>query len=552
MIAIGAVPGSHSVLAESPGDSKSAPLDLGVETTLSVDLSTYTHEAADVDCGDPADRTIWIKRALTDEENKHLARVVVSGGDGLIVALGRSSNLPCYEKVEGEFSVEVTDAPIAADRNPATGSVLMIEVGIAADAEVQTIQLDIFLMETPTNDSPNFARSVGAIPAQASVNSSFATQDVSEPSCAGGISTVWFTVKPAATTSMYIRTFGSDFDTTLGVYTKGSGGFTEKACNDDAAGTSQSGVNIELTKNTTYYIGVGARESGGNVVLDLSAANLITIAPVAGTVNTSFTATLTAWGENATVDVTWIGNLGTRTSLGPIDADGFGNATAAFKVPATVGGPSSVEFRSGTTVKTLVYTVVPRIKVTPDPAARGQQVDVSLRGFGKRDAIRIRWKKGSTWVQVATVTASNTGSANVKINVPAWAADGEHSVRADGVTFKAQTNVVTVLGGGPVTSVERPTPKATATATATPTPTATPEPVVTEIAEPTVIATPEPAVTEEATAVPTEEATTVPTAEATAVPSVEPTLESTIEPTETPSSEPTATITPAEGETPGA
>jgi len=72
-------------------------------------------------------------------------------------------------------------------------------------------------------------------------------------------------------------------------------------------------------------------------------------------------------------------------------------------------------------------------------------VNVSLRGYGKKEVVRIRWKVNGSWVTVATVTTSNTGSANVTVQVPANANVGQNSVRGDGTIFRQQTNAVTVV-----------------------------------------------------------------------------------------------------------
>ena len=90
------------------------------------------------------------------------------------------------------------------------------------------------------------------------------------------------------------------------------------------------------------------------------------------------------------------------------------------------------------------FEVAPRIKVIPSTVSPGQTVDVSLRGFGKRESVRIRWLVNGSWVTIATVVTSNTGSANVDVTVPANADLGQNSVRGDGAEFRQQTNAVTV------------------------------------------------------------------------------------------------------------
>jgi len=58
--------------------------------------------------------------------------------------------------------------------------------------------------------------------------------------------------------------------------------------------------------------------------------------------------------------------------------------------------------------------------------------------------VRIRWKVGTTYEQLAIVETTNTGSANVNVTVPADANSGLNSVRGDGTIFRQQTNKAVV------------------------------------------------------------------------------------------------------------
>lgn len=259
------------------------------------------------------------------------------------------------------------------------------------------------------------------------------------------------------------------------------------------------------------------------------------------TVNTPVKFTITGFAANQDVVIRWRRLTGTVFDVLTVRTDANGNANGQFRVPATPGGPGQeVRFVQGAISKTLAFEVVARIKVTPDPAQRGQTVDVSLRGYARGETVRIRWLKNGVFVQLATVKTSNTGSANVAVVVPSWAADGEHSVRGDGSVFRQQTNVVTIEGGGPVSGADE------ATATSTPTATPSPEPTLEPTTEPTSAATPEPTV--ETTVELTMEATTEPSPEPTFEPTTEPSPDATAQPTIEPS--PDVDLTP-EGETAG-
>src|SRR5215510_1498126 len=78
-----------------------------------------------------------------------------------------------------------------------------------------------------------------------------------DPSCHGPGHTVWYTVTPTADLSLIVHTFGSNYDTTVSVYTGTPGALTQLACNDDFH-SLQSWVAFSAVAGTTYYIMVGS------------------------------------------------------------------------------------------------------------------------------------------------------------------------------------------------------------------------------------------------------------------------------------------------------
>jgi hypothetical protein len=204
--------------------------------------------------------------------------------------------------------------------------------------------------------------------------------------------------------------------------------------------------------------------------------------------------------------------------IGSVATDVSGVAAGSFIVPAAPMGAHTVRFFRFGRNATQTFSIKPRIRLIPSAnISRGHTVNVSLRGYAAHETVRIRWKKGSTFVQIATVNTSSTGSANIDIHVPTFVPDGPTSVRGDGTFGHAQTNAVTVLGGPFSGSTVKASP--TPAKTITPTPTATPAPAT---------ATPQPTATDS----PTEQVQT-----------------ETATPTETPVSE-TATAEPAGAATP--
>jgi hypothetical protein len=239
----------------------------------------------------------------------------------------------------------------------------------------------------------------------------------------------------------------------------------------------------------------------------------VAINPVRGVVNSIVNYSVTGFPHNAPVQIIWRRVSGATLTIATVNTNSVGALNGSFRVPATPGGPNQqISFKSGTVSRTVLFEVRPRIKVTTNPAVRDQNVDVSLRGYARYETVRIRWKKGTSWITLATVVTSSTGSANRWVKVPLWAPNGLNSVRGDGTTFRAQTNNV-MVSGGPYNPAAAIAPTVTTRTTATPT--ATPR-------------------TATATATPTNVSTALPTMVAPiAVPTLEilPTQSGTVEPT---------------------
>lgn len=160
-----------------------------------------------------------------------------------------------------------------------------------------------------------------------------------------------------------------------------------------------------------------------------------------------------------------------------------GTVAGTLKIPATPIGGRTLQLNAGNWWKpSTTITVAPRIKMLPSSASRGQTVKISLRGYAQRESVRIRWKKGSSWVDLGWVTTSSTGSGELYITVPSWAPDGMGSIRGDGSVGRAQTNVVSISGGAFKAAGE-------ATRPPTVTPTATPTPAGSPVVEPSVMPT---------------------------------------------------------------
>ena len=127
------------------------------------------------------------------------------------------------------------------------------------------------------NENDHWANAIELTGAKGSVTAwnAFATPEVDEP-LEDAVHTLWWKwTPPAGVTKVMFHTYGSAFDTLLGVYTGTAvDALTEVALNDDRGGTT-SLVSFDVTPSETYYICVSGYSdtAGGDVKLTWEAAN---------------------------------------------------------------------------------------------------------------------------------------------------------------------------------------------------------------------------------------------------------------------------------------
>lgn len=122
----------------------------------------------------------------------------------------------------------------------------------------------------PPNDDISGARVIPTVPFTDTVDTREATVAPDDPECAGRSATVWYAFTPTTDMVLEANTFGSNYDTTVSVYTGSPGSLNQIACNDDA-GSLQSQVIFNATAGVTYYFMVGAFGTGpgGDLVFRL-------------------------------------------------------------------------------------------------------------------------------------------------------------------------------------------------------------------------------------------------------------------------------------------
>jgi hypothetical protein len=121
------------------------------------------------------------------------------------------------------------------------------------------------LLGNPRNDYFANAAVVKGLPFVYQEDTTNGSSQSGEPIDCGTtmVHSVWFKYKRSTTASVSADTFGSSFDTVLGLYRGTSlGSLSWIGCSDDRAGTLQSQITWTAVAGTTYYIQVTGSDYG--------------------------------------------------------------------------------------------------------------------------------------------------------------------------------------------------------------------------------------------------------------------------------------------------
>lgn len=115
----------------------------------------------------------------------------------------------------------------------------------------------------PANDTFAGAIVVPSIaPYITTINVASATTDASDPDTCGGSQgsrSVWFEFTPAQTSTLFLSTYYSGYDTVIAVWQGSEGSLTSQTCNDDYSYPARgrvSGLTYQFIQGETYYIEV--------------------------------------------------------------------------------------------------------------------------------------------------------------------------------------------------------------------------------------------------------------------------------------------------------
>jgi hypothetical protein len=250
-----------------------------------------------------------------------------------------------------------------------------------------------------------------------------ATRQKGEPNHAGasGGRSVWWVWRPTVSGTVSIDTFGSDFDTVLGVYTNVAGLqtgpitnlVTIAASDDDPANPPLSRVKFAALAMQTYYIAVDGRDGfAGNVVLNIRQSR----SPAAANDFLAFATRMVAGTQTTT-------NIGATKQAGePHHAGNPGGASVWWRYDGDSLPFPVLISTAGSTFDTLlaVYTNAVAFSREPAPLMENLRLVVSNDDAGsstnRTSLVEFIPRIGTTyWIAVDGYNGAE-GSVRIAIN----------------------------------------------------------------------------------------------------------------------------------------
>jgi len=238
---------------------------LPFNTTLNINGAGI--EAIEPQSCNNMDKTVWYR--FTPTENMSV-RVNTQG-------TAIPNNVTIYHSTgPGDFDLQF----LTCANN--SGGVFLAEMGQTYYLQAGTfsgwfgdIQINVEQIFPPPNDEFNNAVTINELPYSDNLDTSNATSSFDDPTDCHNNGSVWYEYTPASDTTIVANTIGSNYDTTLGVFTGSPGALSlvPGGCNDDFYGV-QSRVAFTATGGTTYYFMLGfccgnGNNGGGNLVFSV-------------------------------------------------------------------------------------------------------------------------------------------------------------------------------------------------------------------------------------------------------------------------------------------
>ncbi|MDM8568830.1 hypothetical protein QUF50_04850 [Thiotrichales bacterium HSG1] len=132
---------------------------------------------------------------------------------------------------------------------------------------ITLLTMSLSIHAAPVNDNLDDAINISKLPYTNTQDTSDSTTEPSEsyPTCSFSEASVWYQYNPTIDEKIVFDTYGSDYDTVLGIWTGEQHPLTRITCNDNGTEEDiQSQLSTELNAGTKYFIGINGfnKETG--------------------------------------------------------------------------------------------------------------------------------------------------------------------------------------------------------------------------------------------------------------------------------------------------
>lgn len=215
------------------------------------------------------------------------------------------------------------------------------------------------------------------------------------------------------------------------------------------------GTEEEDVHGGDYFVYTTQTREGRILTVDEFTVIGITIDPVTGVVGTEVEITGSGFDGREDITIKYDGKTYTGDIEGDKETDSGGEFTCTIAIPASTKGDHTINVVDESRNEgEAVFTVVPKITISPASGKIGDSVTVSGTGFVKSKGVTITFDGD----EVATDETDTYGSFEADFKVPE-VAPGSHDMKAEDASrnsASAKFTITTSISISPVTSVASP------------------------------------------------------------------------------------------------
>ena len=190
-----------------------------------------------------------------------------------------------------------------------------------------------------------------------------------------------------------------------------------------------------------HTIQANGLSSGVSATSSFAVVPSVFLSPTVGKPGTTITTTLKGYSPGEAVAVNWYDSATATTSIGTTTVNALGTGIVKFVAPDAAKGAHTVEgIGASGNQATAPFTVVTSMVMTPASGVVGTPLTLTLKGYGAGENLDIKWYENTAGASsvIMSVTASDTGSATVILNVPPTP-NGVHRLEVIGTTTASST-----------------------------------------------------------------------------------------------------------------